>query len=106
MEAKFLVQSSHTAIWDLNITNETDTELDLQVVPFIQNNYRTYNAVDRKEDAFIFEHQAFPDGWTISHELPYEETIKNVFVISEPDGVSGVFNSLEGKVLKFLSPYP
>lgn len=99
VDAQFLVQSSRMAIWDINLLNETGNELEVQVVPFMKNDYRAYEEIDSKkaQNAFIFTHQVYPDSWTISHELPYEDTIKNVFLVSENGLEKKVFNSYGGE---------
>ena len=99
VDAEFLVQSSRMAIWDLNLYNETGSDLEVQMIPFIKNDYRAYEKVDTRKakNAFIFEHEVYPDSWTLSHDLPYEDTIKNVFLISENDVDKKVFNSYRGE---------
>lgn len=98
VEADFLVQSSHVALWDLSLINETQKEVTIGVIPFLRNNYRSFEDVQVAEEGyFTFTHESYPDGWTLSHDMPFEKEVKNVFLFSEAEAKKGVFNSLHGE---------
>lgn len=97
VDATFLVQSSRLALWDFEVTNESDKSIKLYAIPFIRNDYRSFEDVElAKENAVFFTHQEFPDGWTLSHELPHQDTIRNILLFSQ-NAEKAAFNSLQGE---------
>lgn len=95
VESTFLVESSHSAIQEIVIKNETAEILSFDIVPFMKNNYRAFNNVEKLNDStFYFTHEEYPDSWTLSHKLPYEDTIQNVLMFSEQPDATGSFNLL------------
>jgi hypothetical protein len=97
VENTFLVESSFSAIQEITLKNERLEDLSIDIVPFMKNNYRAFNNVEKLNDStFYFTHEEFPDSWTLSHNLPYEDTIQNVFAISESPDATGSFNLLDG----------
>ncbi len=88
VEATFLVQSSHLALHEVTIINEGKEAQTLQVIPFMQNNYRLFNKVAffPQENAIAFTHEELPDGWTLEHQVPYVSPVRDVFLVSrQPD---------------------
>lgn len=98
VDVSFLVQSSYTALYDIKLHNETKTTIDVKVVPFIQNNYHSFDQVQYFSEGsyFTFNHTEFADGWTRTHDIPYVEQLKNIWMMSEADE-KGIFNSIKGE---------
>ena len=84
VDATFLVYSSHVAVHDIALRNTGKRKLDFQVIPFIQNNYRTFNNVQFHADdnAITFDHEELPDGWTLGHKIPYVNPVNDVLLLS------------------------
>jgi len=88
VDATFLVYSSHVAVHDIVLRNTGKEKLDFQVIPFIQNNYRTFNNVQFHADdnAITFNHEELPDSWTLGHKVPYVTPVQDVLLLSiKPD---------------------
>jgi hypothetical protein len=85
VDATFLVYSSHVAIHDIVVKNTGKLVENFQIIPFMQNNYRTFNDVrfHPEDNAITFTHEELPDGWVISHEVPYVTPVKDVFLLSK-----------------------
>lgn len=105
VDAQFLVQSSRLALWNFNIINESNKSFKLDILPFIQNDYRAFEEVnaDKSSNAFFFTHEEYPDNWTITHKLPHEDTIRNILLFSEA-GDMATLNSKEGEAP--VIPFP
>ncbi|MCD4848939.1 MAG: hypothetical protein K8R76_12200, partial [Candidatus Aegiribacteria sp.] len=90
VEIFFDVYSSRIAIQDIHITNESASDAELTVYPFFYHHtdeITDVSIIDSEYDGFIFQHKERPDGWTISHGVPYQEDLINVYIIdSEADG--------------------
>ena len=84
VDATFLVYSSHVAVHDIVLRNTGKQKLDFQVIPFIQNNYRTFNNVQFHDDdnAITFDHEELPDSWTLGHKVPYVTPVNDVLLLS------------------------
>ncbi|NJO67859.1 MAG: hypothetical protein HC830_00060 [Bacteroidetes bacterium] len=95
-EITFLVQSSHLAIQDIVLTNESGVKIDAEIVPFMKNGYRAFLDVqpDKENSAFFFKHEELPDEWTLSHKIPYVDTIYNVYLFSQPPDRYGIYNTM------------
>jgi len=88
VDATFLVYSSHLALLDVNIYNNSNEKTRLQVYTILQNKYRAFNKIkhERGSKAILFNHQELPDGWVTSHDLPYVDKVHDVLLFSEkPD---------------------
>jgi len=94
----FLVKSSHSAIMDVSIKNENDVDLSGEVVLFMRNDYRAFdNAILLNDSTFTFNHQEYPDSWTTGHNLPFVDSISNVFTVSKLPARQGFYNSINGE---------
>lgn len=90
-DVTFLVYSSRIAVQDITLKNFGTQEIAIDVLPFLQNNVRTFDDVQfRKEkNAVTFSHEEFPDSWVLSHGVPYVDKVHNVLMFSEvPDRMS------------------
>ncbi|MCK4577931.1 MAG: hypothetical protein KAU50_04020, partial [Candidatus Marinimicrobia bacterium] len=85
VEVTFLVHSSRLAIQDIKVANLGEEKTTIQVIPFLQNNYRTYDRIDFQpaRNAVLFSHEELPDGWVLEHEVPYVDHVRNVFMVSK-----------------------
>lgn len=95
----FLVYHSQVAILDIQMINEGAQAAQLEVIPFLRNRYRAFGQVDfdPNNQQVSFSHQEYPDSWTIDHQLPHVDSIRNLFYLSEKMDASGVFNSENGE---------
>jgi len=93
VEVFFAVHSSTAALVDIKVYNNTDNQVKLTVVPFIRNSYRAFTNVVTAGNQIFFNHEEYPDAWTVGHKLPYTDSIKNIFLISEKPEFSGGFTS-------------
>jgi len=88
VDGNFLVYSSSTAIFDLKISNVSQSPQNFETIPFIQNRYRVFNEVSmhQEKNAVSFTHEELPDSWVLGHDIPYVNPVKNVFISSlKPD---------------------
>lgn len=85
VDATFLVRSSRLAVQEIVVTNVGARAAAIDVVPFLQNNGRTFNDVRFIPDrnAITFSHEEFPDAWVLEHKVPYVDIVQDAFVFSE-----------------------
>ncbi|TPE44045.1 amylo-alpha-1,6-glucosidase [Pontibacter mangrovi] len=93
VEAFFAVHSSTAALLDIKVQNNSRAKATLTVVPFMRNDYRAFRNVGTSGSMITFDHEEYPDGWTLNHELPYTDSIQNVFLLSEKPDFAGSFSS-------------
>lgn len=93
VEALFAVHSSTAALLDVKVYNSTGRKTTLTVVPFMRNNYRAFTNARIMGNQIGFNHEEFPDDWTVEHKLPYTAQIRNVFMISGKPAFAGVFST-------------
>jgi len=79
----FQVYSSRIAIEDVTVTNLGTSDAQLSVYPFFRhtNDVVTDAAVLPEHDGIVFRHNEHPDGWTTGHQVPYQETLVDVYLI-------------------------
>lgn len=82
----FLVYSSRIAIQDVTLTNEGDQPNEINLYAFLRNDYRVFNDVQFSEskDRITFIHEELPDGWVLSHDIPYVTPVYDVFMMTDP----------------------
>lgn len=97
VNAWFVVHSSTQALLDINIVNERGEPVRLEVYPFLRHRSRSFEHAVSGENYFSFEHQEYPDAWTLSHDLPYTDSIRNVFMVSRLPEARGAFTSEYGE---------
>lgn len=88
IDATFLVYSSRVALLDIIIHNLSQQKVVLQVIPFLQNNYRAFNDIKfyPERNAITFTHEELPDGWVLNHNVPYIDKVQDVLLFSQaPD---------------------
>ena len=86
VDVSFLVYSSHTAIQDIKITNLVSQKAVIDILPYLRNNYRSFNEVQiiKEKNAITFSHEELPDSWVIDHNVPYVDKVYNAFLFSLP----------------------
>lgn len=104
IEAFFAVHSSTASLLDIKVHNNTHSKSEITVIPFMRNSYRAFSKVKLSDNKITFNHEEYPDGWTVGHNLPYTDSIQNVFLISEKADFTGSFSSenLEASKIPFL----
>lgn len=91
----FQVYSSRIAIQNISITNNTDSTVILDVYPFFQNPYTIENVeISQDRRTYTFLHEEAPDGWTLSHGVPYSSDLADVYVINEAPDAYGAYIEL------------
>ena len=97
VEIFFDVYSSRIAIQDIHITNESGSDVELNVYPFFYHHtdkITDVSIIDPEYDGFIFQHKERPDGWTTSHGVPYQEDLINVYIIDSEADDFGAYTHL------------
>jgi len=110
VEVTFLVYSSHVGIQDVEIANQGTETADIEVVPFLKNDYRTFGSVGfhQQDNAISFTHQELPDSWTlnrgVSMGIPYVDSVRNVFMLTrKPDRLTS-FRSFKPETVDIPRP--
>lgn len=96
----FVVHSSTMALLDVQVTNLADAASELEVYSFMRSGTRAFQQVVPQGDYVLFDHQEYPDSWTLNHDLPYTDSIRNVWIASESPQATGVFTSETGEPLR------
>jgi hypothetical protein len=99
VSAVFFTYSSRSAILELDILNSSETPTELEVFPFMRSNQRRYHSVkiNKPGNWLAFSHEEYPDGWTLAHDLPYTDSIRNFLLLSIPAEGINAFNSETGE---------
>lgn len=101
VDVTFLVHSSRTAVQEITVSNVGRGPARLQVVPFLRNSDRAFQDVHLRPDqnAVVFTHEEFPDGWTLNHRLPYTHQVQDLLLLSPaPDRLGSYGCYREGPV--------
>lgn len=84
VKGTFLVHSSSISIQEFELINHTERAVSIELIPFVSNSYRTFKEVKLLADQTIeFFHEKYPDSWSINQEIPYEDSLQNLWVFSE-----------------------
>jgi hypothetical protein len=97
VEVFFNVYNSRIAIQDIFISNEGISTANLTVYPFFYHQTDKINdvvIVSPEKDGFIFQHKERPDGWTISHGVPYQDDLVNVYLLDSDADAFGAYTYL------------
>lgn len=99
VKARFFTYSSRSAMVDFEITNVGKEKIDLEIFPFMRSNQRRYHSFENHGDQgwMAFSHEEYPDGWTLAHDLPYTDSIRNVLLLSVQPDATASFNSENGE---------
>jgi len=101
VDVTFLVYSSRLAIQDIEIRNLGDESVEITMIPFLRNDYRTFDCVrfHHQRNGVMCIHEELPDGWVLDHDIPFVDKVHDVFMLSEPpDGMTSFYNYSEGAV--------
>lgn len=102
--ASFLVYSSVSAALHIAVDNMGATPASLSVIPFMRKKGVPFRNVSFINNGISFFHEEIPDGWTISHNVPYTDSIRNYFSMSgKPDDYFS-FYSEAGEPFQY--PFP
>lgn len=102
VDAWFVVHSSTLALLDIRISHFGNSPIDLEVYPFMRSGLRPFQQIRLRPDSnlMIFEHQEYPDNWTLDHQVPYTDSIKNVWLSSGTPAAVCSFTSETGEPLR------
>ncbi len=81
---QFVVSSSTSVITELELFNRSEEEKQISLVSYIESSESFFSNVDCDTGRFSFISEKYPDNWTLSHDLPYFDSLLNIFVFS-PD---------------------
>lgn len=97
--AAFFTYSSRTAWLDISVTNNSSGETPLEVFPFMRSNIRGYHSYEAANDnrMIAFSHEEYPDGWTLTHQLPFADSIRNLLLIKGNTNETYSFTSEKGE---------
>lgn len=109
VEIFFDVYSSRIAIQDVKITNELNTDVEIDVYPYF--NFTGDKIKDasflQNENAFVFNHNKKRDGWMLNHDIPLVEDLKSIYMIDQPVDRAGCYSLLkdekDNKLETFIS---
>lgn len=99
VEATFFTYSSRSAWLDISVTNNTSGEALIEVFPFMRSNLRGYHSFETGSEyrMITFSHEEYPDEWTLSHQLPYADSIRNLLLIKGNSDQAYSFTSEKGE---------
>lgn len=95
----FFVYSSTVAIQQYELLNSSGKPMEISLIPFFQNDYRTVRDLKTfaQNNAFHFFHEKYPDGWSVNQKIPYKDSLQSVLVFSDAANDWSFFNSASGK---------
>jgi len=102
VDAVFMTYSSRMALIDLSVNNLGDQDADLEIYPFMRSNRRGFHNIssDTEKSIIEFSHEEYPDSWTLEHQLPYADSLRNIIMLSSDVNDACAFTSEKGE-----SPY-
>ncbi len=100
---RFVVYSSTGAVMVVRMQNEGNKTVTFDLVPFLRHRAGGFHQAtpDKGRTAWVFSHEEHPDGWTLSHGLPYADSLRNVFRVADGKARPVAFNAEAGE-----SPVP
>lgn len=96
VKGKALVQASNVLVMEWELKNESSVKKEIQLLPLIENEYRPFRAPKKTAGGMHFYHEVYPDGWTLSHNLPFHDTLQNVLLLSEQPDTWASLNARNG----------
>lgn len=99
VDAVFMTYSSRMALVDCQITNLGKQDAEVEVFPFMRSNRRGFHqlSVNREKSMFEFSHEEYPDSWTLGHQLPYADSLRNMVILSSDVNEIQAFSSEAGE---------
>jgi hypothetical protein len=96
IEVSMVVHSSTATFWEVKMINEGEQVKQFSLVPFIKQNKGVFKNIRIKgrEGEIFFYHTDVPDNWTITHHIPYVDSIRDLFGITGLPGTTALSNSM------------
>jgi hypothetical protein len=103
VSVQFVVYSSTGAVMEVMVENEGGKPVRFDLIPFLRSPASGFHRIegDASGKDLVFSHQEHPDSWTLGHGLPFADSLRNVFRITDPRAKAIVFNTEAGE-----SPLP
>jgi len=97
VSALFMTYSSRTALLDITITNTGKEKSQITLFPFMKSSKRPFHSISlgKNNNTISFSHEEYPDAWTKSHDLPYTDSIRNIFMLSAKVDEMSAFSSVD-----------
>lgn len=96
VDAFFVVYNSEAAILEYRITNESQQNRAISVLPYFSYDGK-YENIKSDENTITGSIHKKRDGWMVEQKIPYEEDLKSIFSVDfQPDGF-GSYASFPGK---------
>jgi len=97
--ATFFTYSSRSALLECQVKNNTNKEAEVEVYPFMRSSGHRFHSFEKDRDNrwMSFAHEEYPDAWTRDHNLPYIDSIGNVFLLSAQADEIGSFKGETGE---------
>jgi len=85
VQAVFLVLDSRTALHEMTIRNDGAQEAELGLTSFVHHATQSFKNLhaDTTAHAMTFEHREPPDRWTVQHNIPHIDSVRNLLLASE-----------------------
>jgi len=96
-DAVFLVERSEAAVYELELTNTGRSEKVFTLIPFIRNQYRTFNNIHQNDGWYYFDHEKYPDAWTQFQGLPHHDSLTNIIKVKADIKSQAALNSFNGE---------
>jgi len=99
VDAVFMIYSSRMALVDFSIANLGSQIAEIEIYPFMRSNRRGFHQirVDSKKSIIEFSHEEYPDSWTLGHQLPYVDSLRNIVMLSSDVNEACAFSSENGE---------
>lgn len=91
----FWVYSSQTAVLETTFTNTADTAVAFEFISFVKAGNRLFRQPVIDGNQLNFSHEEYPDGWTTGHQVPYEDSLENVLIMSGRPEKAGFFTAFD-----------
>ncbi|WP_128544143.1 MGH1-like glycoside hydrolase domain-containing protein [Larkinella soli] len=98
---RFVVYSSTGAVMEVRLRNTGSVPIRLTLVPFLRSASSHFHHVGAEGNTIRFQHEEHPDSWTVGHQLPFADSLRNVFRTADPRSEGLAFNAEGGR-----SPLP
>lgn len=89
LDVTMVVHSSDATFWRIVITNESNLDKRITLLPFISDKNGIFKKINSPgKGKILFTHTDIPDGWVKAHHIPYQQNINDLFSIStNPDRI-------------------
>ncbi|MEZ4703161.1 MAG: hypothetical protein R2834_22730, partial [Rhodothermales bacterium] len=101
VDATFLVRTSREAVWDLALRNTSSEPVRLDLAPFVRNGARSFDTAELIEGGLFFTHREYADSWTRDHDMPHEEAVRDLLLVSSAGAVPGAYTRWDDEPASF-----